>query len=285
MERNISALLTLTKINGSQEEMGYITRMRNMILFQISCRNDYRHLEQKFLQRIILEKRNVTLFRECLRHSFSEIMKYSVFVHNPDPFRFWTTIIIDNPQTTNDDQMRAVTDGRSTETKGTDRFLVPTFRDLVTNDRILYLNRSFRRLNTNFLLNLPGPSNVDYCDPTQESTWRRLYDSNITFFFCKYEDFILYVKEQICEFRPVNVFREIMQRQIGSCFRNKAVLRSVASPYYYVLPYQDEQKYATLTRNRILSHYRIERNSPSHMAYQFLSELQVVKASFLKVVE
>ncbi|GFY47199.1 uncharacterized protein TNIN_356371 [Trichonephila inaurata madagascariensis] len=105
----------------------------------------------------------------------------------------------------------------------------------MTNDLLLFLNR---RINTNIPYSiLETTSNNRYLNPMHESTWRRLYDSNTTFSFCEYDDFILYVKEQTLGSRPVNVFKEIMKRQMGKPFDTTAVLRRIASPYYYVLPH------------------------------------------------
>ncbi|GFQ70783.1 hypothetical protein TNCT_600002 [Trichonephila clavata] len=66
-----------------------------------------------------------------------------------------------------------------------------------------------------------------------------------------------------------------MERQIGKTFNAAAVLRRIASPYYYVLPHQDEQEYAALKAYRRTRHYRIELNSPYHMSYLFYSDLEV----------
>ncbi|GFW08655.1 uncharacterized protein TNCV_2776761 [Trichonephila clavipes] len=267
----ISTLLTLTKISHSQEEMKYITEMRNMILFQISPTSDYRNLAKKFLHKTIMERRNVALFQKCLNHAFTEVMKSSVLVHYSAPFRHWTTVIIDsvdNPQT---NQRTAQTCGRDSGITAMEQFLVPAFRDLMTDEWRLFLNR---RINANV-------SCSKYRNPIHESTWRRLYDSKVAFFFCEHDDFILYVKEQTLESRSVNVFKEIMERQIGKTFSTTAILRRTASPYYYVLPHQNEQEYAILEATRTNSGYQIEFRSPDYMAYRFYCELYVVKASFL----
>ncbi|GFR18572.1 uncharacterized protein TNCT_313261 [Trichonephila clavata] len=275
----ISTILTLTKINNSQKEMHYITRMRNMILFQISPVKDYSRLAKKFHHQIILERRNVALIQDCLKHAFSKVMKTSVLVHNSEPFRDWTTVIIDSVDNLQTGQMTAQTGGGNIGIAANDRFLVPTFLDLMTNDLLLFLNR---RINTNIPRNiLETTLNNRHLNPMHESTWRRLYDSNTTFFFCKYNDFILYVKEQTLESRPVNIFKEIMERQMGKAFDTTAILGKIASPYYYVLPHQDEQTYAIMELDRINRHYFIERRSSNYMTYRFNCELEVIMASFL----
>ncbi|GFQ70772.1 uncharacterized protein TNCT_599981 [Trichonephila clavata] len=206
-------------------------------------------------------------------------MKFSVLVHNSTPFRNWTTVTIDSVNNPRKGPIRAQTCGRNIGITATDRFLVSSFRDLMLNDWVPFLNR---RLNSNILCNIfeTSSSNNKHLNPMHESTWRRLYNCNTTFFFCEYDDFILYVKEQTLEPRPINVFKEIMERQIGKAFNTTAVLRRIASPYYYVLPHQDEQEYATLEADRRSRHYRIEINSPDYTIYLFISQLEVVMASF-----
>ncbi|GFS65578.1 uncharacterized protein TNIN_247981 [Trichonephila inaurata madagascariensis] len=268
----ISTLLTLRKISNSEQEMKYITVMRNRIMFQISSAKDSRYLSQRFLHKIIMERRNLALFQKCLSHALSEIMKSSVLDFNSGPIRHWTTVIaddVDNPS----GQLRAEIGGRSIGITAMDQVLVPSFRDLMTNDWFLFLNR---RLNMNIPCNrIEHTPCTRYLNPMHETTWRRLYDDNITFFFYEYDDFILYVKEQTLESKPVNMFKEIMERQIGKTFNTTAVLGRIASPYYYVLPHQDEQEYATLKAYRRTRHYRIEQNSPYHMAYRFYCDLNI----------
>ncbi|GFQ70792.1 uncharacterized protein TNCT_600011 [Trichonephila clavata] len=273
----MSPFMTLRKISNSQQEMKYITKMRNMILFQISPTKDFRYLEQKFLHRIIIERKNMALFQKCLYHAFTEAMKSLVLVHNSAPFHHWTTIVIDRVDNSSC-QLRTQTCGRNIGISVTNRFLMPTFFDVTTNNLLLFLNR---RINTNIPCNIMETSSDNrHLNPMHESTWRRLYDSHTTFFFCEIGDFILYVKEQTLESRPVNVFKEIMERQIGKIFNTTAVLRRIASPYYYVLPHQDEQEYVPLETNGMNRHY-FGRRSPDYMAYQFYCDLEVVQVPFL----
>ncbi|GFW47728.1 uncharacterized protein TNCV_2829181 [Trichonephila clavipes] len=244
--------------------MNYIEEMRNVILFQISPTSDYIYLRQRFFHKIIIERWNVALFRKCLYHTLTDIVKSSVLVRNSVPFHHWMTVVIDgidNPQTS---QLRAQICEANTGTTATDCFFIPIFFDLITKDLHVILNR---RLNTNIPCNRIETSfNNRYLNPMHECTWRCLYDNNLTFFSCEYDDFILYVKEQTLELRSVNVFKEIMERPIGKAFDTTAVLRRMASPYYYVLPHQDEQEYAILEADRTDSDYEIELRSPDYMA-------------------
>ncbi|GFW47729.1 uncharacterized protein TNCV_2829191 [Trichonephila clavipes] len=224
-----------------------------------------------------MERKDIALFQKCLYHTLSEAMKSSVLVRNFAPFRHWTTIIIDRVDNSSC-QLRTETCGRNTGITATDRFLMPTFLDVMTNKLLLFLNR---RINTNIPCNIMETSSVKrYLNPLHESTWRRLYDSNTTFFFYDYKDFILYIKEQTLESKPVNVFKEIMERQIGKTFNTTAVLKRIASPYYYVLPHQDEQEYSSF-QTKVNRHYYFGRRSSDYMAYRFYCDLKLVRAAFL----
>ncbi|GFQ70778.1 uncharacterized protein TNCT_599991 [Trichonephila clavata] len=178
----ISLLLTLRKINNSQREMKYITVMRNRILFQISSTNDSRSLNQRFFHKIIMERRNLPMFQKCLSHAISEIMKSSVLEYNSGPICHWTTVItddVDNPSR----QLRAQIGGRNIGIAAMDQVLVPSFRDLMTNNWLPFLNRRF---SMNIPCNRTEHSPCSrYLNPMHESTWRRLYDDNISFFLLR----------------------------------------------------------------------------------------------------
>ncbi|GFQ89353.1 uncharacterized protein TNCT_480901 [Trichonephila clavata] len=171
-----------------------------------------------------------------------------MLVHNYEPFREWNIITIDNdghPQTLDDEEQRAES-VRNIETIPMDRFLV------VTNG----LGEDYFYLHYKDTLSNIEPSvyeefcNNKFFDVTREYTFRRVFDANYTFFFCEAEDFYLYVKEQKQKSRPVNVFKKILEREIGIYFNQKLLLMTVASPYYYILHYQDEKVYAEYRRYR-----------------------------------
>ncbi|GFY78882.1 hypothetical protein TNIN_217801 [Trichonephila inaurata madagascariensis] len=44
----VSALLDLTKISNCPVEMSYITKMRNLILFQVSSSAEFKYLDGRF---------------------------------------------------------------------------------------------------------------------------------------------------------------------------------------------------------------------------------------------
>ncbi|GFT60579.1 uncharacterized protein NPIL_371401, partial [Nephila pilipes] len=92
----ISPLLTLRKINESQEEMAYITKMRNAIEFQIANKIDYEYLQNIFTHVILLNENEMTELRICLDHALRKVVKSHVLMRNTKPFVKWKTIRIDN---------------------------------------------------------------------------------------------------------------------------------------------------------------------------------------------
>ncbi|GFR27307.1 uncharacterized protein TNCT_83221 [Trichonephila clavata] len=110
-------------------------------------------------------------------------------------------------------------------------------------------------------------------NPVHESTWRRLYDANNTLFNCENIDFDMYVREQTINLRPVNVLKEIIKREIGSSFKKLEVLKIIASPYYYILPHQNEEEYAEFEKDSS-SFYSIVSGC---IEFQLLSRLQIVR--------
>ncbi|GFV46184.1 uncharacterized protein TNCV_4664251 [Trichonephila clavipes] len=99
-------------------------------------------------------------------------------------------------------------------------------------------------------------------------TWRRAYDANLTFFFCEYKDFALYVIEQKWYKKPINVFKTILEREIGICFNQNSVLKTIASPYFYILPYQDERIHEEYVRNKYLREIYFPDFKPIKLACQ-----------------
>ncbi|GFR27306.1 uncharacterized protein TNCT_83211 [Trichonephila clavata] len=78
----ISPLLTLTKILKSPDELIYVTKMRNLILFQISSA-DYQYLEYKF-------KHDFTFDVEKDHCYLYVLTTHFLMLHNSG---FWCTIL------------------------------------------------------------------------------------------------------------------------------------------------------------------------------------------------
>lgn len=265
----VSRLLTLTEIGRSQDEMIYITKMRNLILFQIPS-EDYSYLNNKFHQHFTLFRKESGLFYMCLYSALSDVEKSHVPVHNFEPFRHWRTITIDNdghPLTQNQDR----DEGVLAETMPVDHFLVATATNLSNSYCFENRDDSYWNFVMNNMLNLSGnfPLN-NYFIPMQEFTWRRLYDANHTLFSCEYHDFTVYFKKETPRQKPVKVFKEIMGRQIGNTFKEKAVLQTIASPYYYILPHQDETEYSNFEADHQIIPHRLD-----YRAFRFLTQLHI----------
>ncbi|GFU56106.1 uncharacterized protein TNCV_3197521 [Trichonephila clavipes] len=269
-KRKTSELLTLKKVKQSQKEMSYITKMRNLILFQISSKVEFEYLDNTFYHQFWIERIHLPLFHICFAHAFFQVAKRHVLVHNYEPFRQWNIITVDNdghPQTRNDEQ-RADRD-RNIETTSTNRFLVATN---VLDEDYYYLS------NKDTLSSIEPSDYEEFCknkffDVTREFTFRRVFDTNCTYFFCEPFDVYLYVKDQIQKKRPVSIFKTILEREIGVCFNQKLLLETIALPYYYILPHQDEKEYAEYIRSEHSS------GDPCSdlQKFQFVCQLDVAK--------
>ncbi|GFS66674.1 uncharacterized protein TNIN_167601 [Trichonephila inaurata madagascariensis] len=270
----ISPLLTLTKILISPDEPIYITKMRNLILFQISGA-DYQYLEYKFKHDFTFVPGKGSLLFRCFYRAFSNVTKFQVLVHNLEPFRYWRANTIDESGhrvAFNCD--RNEVEFFEDEIMPRDRFLVATINYLFSDTSLEYWN--YRSLS--YIIKVPL-SRREACsktvlNPVHESTWRRLYDANDTLFNCEKSDFDLYEREQTMNLRPVSVFREIKKREIGCSFKKLEVLKTIASPYYYVLPHQNEKEYAEFETD---SSSFCARSLSGCIEFQFLSRLQIAR--------
>ncbi|GFS67483.1 uncharacterized protein NPIL_154121 [Nephila pilipes] len=254
----VSPRLTLRTINSSQTELSYITRVRNVIQFQIEESEDYVCLRNIFKHKIRLYREKVEQFNIILCHAISEIVKSRVFIHNPLPFLEWETIISNNDGFSlleNEGQPRIETPHTTKEIMPGDRYLVATFSfsldcsDLLRSSR----QRQYRRqLSPNTPLDMLSLSNcIGNLNPMHESIWRRVYSDNNTTFFSSEEEIALYVKEEKQPKRKTMIFKQLMNRERGESFNNFEILKAIASPYYYVLPHQVDCYFKTLIwRNR-----------------------------------
>ncbi|GFU56029.1 uncharacterized protein TNCV_3404981 [Trichonephila clavipes] len=266
----ISAFLNLTKISNCQVEMSYITKMRNLILFQVSSSKEFQYLDGRFYHEIWVHDRSLPIFRMCYSHAFFQVVKSHTLVHNYEPFRHWDIIIIDSDghRQTKKGQNLKIEAGENIEAIPIERFLVadnglaspsfpdwnfyPYYKGIITGMQPDIFEQFYAE---SFLLR-------------HESTLRRVYDANLTYFSCEYDDFSLYVIEQKRDKTPSNVFKTIMEREIGICLNEKSVLKTIASPYYYILPYQDERKCNECTRNALYCALPISDVTPFELVCQ-----------------
>ncbi|GFQ85310.1 uncharacterized protein TNCT_316551 [Trichonephila clavata] len=275
--RKATPLLTLRKINSSQEEMNHITLMRNIIKFQLEePEQKYYYFEGSFYQEFVVEKREVDNLHACLSHTFSQIVRSRVPVHNLEPFCHWGTVNIDSLAHTKPPYRGQQTpvDIHDAMEQG-DCFLIATFgflihytyRDdtpLLLERRHLFFKVDLRKLEINNPEN-NSKGRVRRFWRIPESTWRRVYDNNYTLFFYEDKDMNTYIKEQTQGRDLVSVSEQIRRRERGESFNQLAVLRTIASPYYFVLPHQDQDRYAFYEANGNwiqtldLSHYALLR--------------------------
>ncbi|GFY48800.1 uncharacterized protein TNIN_164881 [Trichonephila inaurata madagascariensis] len=243
--------LTLTKINNSQDEMSYITRMRNAIKFQIENTEDYKYLKYYDFQHIILCPLTRRFELElCLRHTHTQsllkVVKFQVLMHNYTPFLQWPTIIIDHdhfPEQQNPDKKEKCI--RSVDTyEKSKRYLVTIFKNprryyFVNSWCVWNLLKSHIFMNTR--LDNRQINSEEYLNSIQTSIWRRVYANNYTYFCSSDTNIAVYVKEQMQRTISDYVLNEIIKRQRGECFNQFGVLENLAGPYYYVLPHQVER--------------------------------------------
>ncbi|GFS68299.1 uncharacterized protein NPIL_59091 [Nephila pilipes] len=192
-------------------------------------------------------------FRICLDHALSKVIKSHVLVQNTEPFVKWKTIRIDN---NGFPHRRSQSHCRITESKIAltniliDQFLVAHFSKISPLDEI----NSWRlqswaedplikgvNLGTLGFLYSTNELNLSH-----ESAWRRVYSDNEMFYLFEKIYISSYLKDQFQRNRPVNVVKQIMKRERNELFNQFEILNLIASPYYYVLPHQDEQKYAEI---------------------------------------
>ncbi|GFS86494.1 uncharacterized protein NPIL_94471 [Nephila pilipes] len=268
----VSPLLTLGDINSSQEEMSYITRMRNVIKFQIEKIDDYEHLRVASFKHKIICLISISFTLEtCLSYTLVNVVKSHVLVHNIIPFRNWRIIIID------DDGFREGQNPfRHLEQRvwragnmSTDLFLATFFANFLriyfsyTWCSPLKFPSTIFTANTLDSIEIAEPAiNVN----SKHHTWRRIYADNYSLFSCSGQDIAAYIKEKTNSNKSVNVFKKIMKRELGDSISEYKVLESIASPYYYELPHQNEEEYAIF---RAENDWCLGRNGLLYVVYSF----------------
>ncbi|GFY69671.1 uncharacterized protein TNIN_42851 [Trichonephila inaurata madagascariensis] len=182
----ISTNLNMSKISNSQDEMSYITKMRNLKLFQQSNSEEFQYLDKKFYQEFVMHKRSLPLFRMCYSHAFFQVAKSHVLVHNYEPFRHWDMIVIDNdghPKTENG-YVLMTKPSKNIEAIPKDRFLVAD--NVLATPSVPYWNfyPYYKGVITDMQSNIFEQFYAESFFLRHETTWRRVYDANRTFFFC-----------------------------------------------------------------------------------------------------
>ncbi|GFY48801.1 uncharacterized protein TNIN_164891 [Trichonephila inaurata madagascariensis] len=246
-----SRLLTLAKIRDSENEMVYITKMRNIIKNQVGSRHQYQYLRITSFEHVLV----APLERErqletCLRYALSKVVKSNVLLENYRRFRGWRII-------------RTNRDGIPTHSpnpgdlvrreRNVELHLVTTFkharRHSFDDDTWSISDLLQRQLWTNNRLHSFQLRNQeDYSSAWNNSIWRRVYANNYSYFYSSDADMTAYVMEQTRRTSPIRVLNEISMRERVGSFNQLGILEDFASPYYYVLPHQIERNNCKISR-------------------------------------
>ncbi|GFT11717.1 uncharacterized protein NPIL_439931 [Nephila pilipes] len=272
--------LTLRKINNSQNEMAYITRMRNAISFQIASSEDYKYFKKHFNHLILLKIEEITELLICVDHALTKIVKSHVLLHNSEHLLQWKTITIDKEgfsQNRNEDQRIAEISKRIAENESVDLFLVTNFKkrfNCTLPERWPTLQSGERPIFADDILSAFRLTCIaDHHYLPLESTWSRVYYNNGYFFLFEKVYVAAYLDDQIQKNRSASVFKQIVNRERSEkTFNQFEILKAIASPYYFVLPYQDGQKLAQIRRE---AHGIHERLRQGYVLFFFQSRLDV----------
>ncbi|GFW61707.1 uncharacterized protein TNCV_3706421 [Trichonephila clavipes] len=287
----VTPLLTLEEIIDNEDELEYIAILRGVIKCQLEYDDDiYEYLRKKqFFHEIVCHGRQRLLLEVCLAHALTKVVKSHVVVHNLEPFRQWDVINIDVdgfPEGQNPVIWRENVDSKLLEhIQNETLFLVTAFYG---SDRLDFLGDfssytyNVRRLFTGIHLEELQVSDVDYWKALHKSTWRRVFNHSLSLFSCMDKDIAAYIKEQTKIRKPMNVFKQILNRGWGEPFDQFEVLKVIASPYYFVLPHQNKREYAMFES---LQRWKKLRDSCLYKSYGFVCSLFISKmiSTFLNI--
>ncbi|GFY48798.1 uncharacterized protein TNIN_164861 [Trichonephila inaurata madagascariensis] len=285
-------MLSLTDINSSQDEMQYISRMRNAFTFQTASNRYYKFLHfYKFQHFILCSLHRKSILETCLRHSLSKVIKSFVLVHNYSPFLQWTLISIDNdgfPEEGNPSQRQELIQ-RNDEYDQMERYLTANFGNALqcsADNGWSNWNLLQRQLLRNTRLSDLQINNADFLNSMHTSGWRRVFVDNFIDFNCTDTDIAAYVKGQTKERRSLHVFKEIFKRERGEAFNPFKILEFIASPYYYILPHHREDSHAPM--NNVMENSMLGvLNDPAEdiELFCFESQLRIARKNIAHLVE
>ncbi|GFT39179.1 hypothetical protein NPIL_698671 [Nephila pilipes] len=111
-------------------------------------------------------------------------------------------------------------------------------------------------------------------DSTYESIWRRLFNAGMTYFSydskkCK----ILKLQKNRSRSKQINILHEIMKRERGYYLNELKLLDTIASPFYYIFPHQNEDEYADFETN---TQWYLERDPSDFAVVSFATYFQYV---------
>ncbi|GFR02452.1 uncharacterized protein TNCT_462621 [Trichonephila clavata] len=254
---NVSYMVSLTEIGCSQDEMRYITRMRNVFKFRMESNKDYIFLNYPFRHIILCPLKRIPAMEACFRHTLFKVMNSLILLHNYTPFAQRMLVNIGEDrfpaegnlgQPISFGEMMNMREKRESESN-----LIATlgFQWRFTFEtRWCHWNILQSQLLRDTRLSGQLANNAKILNSMHTSGWRQLFADNFINFSCTDSDIASYIREQTELSRPVNVFKEIIERERGETFNPFRILESIASPYYYVLPQHGEGPH-DLTRNII----------------------------------
>ncbi|GFT88488.1 hypothetical protein NPIL_498621, partial [Nephila pilipes] len=209
-------LCTLTTINISEEELEYITLMRNVIEFQ--SEDKVFHRARIFRQKV---GHTYVSVRTLLDFACEQVVlaHFKVPEKNHHLFRNWELITVDQNGFRGLNRAPQVTRVQAPGSL-TDRYLVVEFSNLKANNLVFnqwcFLNNETPFYTAPLLHTLSTDPRQDdeawnesdaMMDPTREFCWKRVYDESWIFLHEPHAtDIKFYVKEHTLRRSPVNVF-------------------------------------------------------------------------------
>ncbi|GFR02446.1 uncharacterized protein TNCT_462581 [Trichonephila clavata] len=259
---SVCCQLTLTKIRDSEEEMKYITKMRNIIINQVGNREEYRYLKHNSFKHVLLslrERRNC--LEMCLRYALLKIMRSFVSMESYRPFFRYPIMGINNDGFLEPNGNQEPEFVRSIhQQQRAELYIVTTFKSAkcysfvnswdswdLLQQQLMY----YSELN-NFQLHAD-----EAWEGEHNSIWRRVFANNYSYFYSSDTNVDAYVKEQTRTRRPIRVLHEVLGRQRGGAINQLGILENIASPYYYVLPDQIERNNERM--QMLIQHFLNER--------------------------
>ncbi|GFV44317.1 uncharacterized protein TNCV_4129851 [Trichonephila clavipes] len=277
-----SHLLTLTRIRDSENEMVYITKMRNIIKNQVGSRRQYRYFRRTTFEHVLIGPlENSGKLEMCLRHALLKVVKSNALVVSYEHFQGWQIIRAnrDGIHTYRPNPQELVQ--RVHEEQNEELHLVTTFKSARRYSFVyswFFWDLLQRPLWTNNRLHSFQLDNrEDYFHALNNSIWRRVYANNYSYYYSSDADVIAYVIEQTRRTSPIHVLNEISMRERVGSFNQLGILEDFASPYYYVLPHQIERNNELISRQieKVLHSGTYDESRADENLFSFQSRLNV----------
>ncbi|GFQ97121.1 uncharacterized protein TNCT_545021 [Trichonephila clavata] len=274
------SLVTLENITALDEEMLYVTQMRNLIYFRIV---DAWNSKRKYFHQILLKMEDLVFFLACFKSAMIQQANSSVDASNSKLFRHLKALsgikkVVDIP-----DFCGLHYHANSlTKCYGTlgciDLYhLFSTDRGITASQIFKWTTEGQRKCNVPFVSNfsmlfifelhenwtsctgheinfmkcknisLNEDYHPDHASQNEESRyfWHRMFDDEAYLFSANLKYITSFVRDmqKLSKLKRVNVFEQIWKRERGETFNELMVLDSIVSPYYYLLPYQNKSEY------------------------------------------